>query len=266
MLSSLSLAEGVGVPEGRWGRLLTGNDRFISGKTQRRDVRCRAGLGCGWGRASERPRLRFPPAAWKEEGAAVPVEGKFLGGGWSGAPGAEERKAAGQEAAGPWRPPLPHRARAGPPSADTAAAGAPPPLWFASAAAAAVGAGRAWRARGDSGGARPPGPDGNIPAGNKPAPGASSSGSRLLLLPEPPPLCRDRGVRSGALQGGSRKMQEGGIDPHPEQNYSVMVLFSSLLVREGKSLSRITNTAKHQKCRCFGMPGTGRKRWAGSST
>lgn len=47
---------------------------------ERRDVRCRAGLGRGWGRAIERPRLRFPPAAGKEEGAAVPVEGKFLGG------------------------------------------------------------------------------------------------------------------------------------------------------------------------------------------
>lgn len=41
-----------------------------------------AGLGwaLGWGRTSERPWLRFPPAAGNEEEAAVPVERKFLGG------------------------------------------------------------------------------------------------------------------------------------------------------------------------------------------
>lgn len=71
LLECLSLSERVRVPEGRRGRLLTGNDCFISGKSQRRDVRCRAGLGCGWGRMSERQRLRFPPVAGKEEGTAV---------------------------------------------------------------------------------------------------------------------------------------------------------------------------------------------------
>lgn len=110
------------------------------------------------------------------------------GGGWSGAPGAEERKAAGQEAAGPWRPPLPHRARAGPPSADTATAGAPPPLWFASAAASAVWAGRAWRARGDPEGSRPRGRDGNIPVGKKSDLDSLTLGNSLLFLYELPPL------------------------------------------------------------------------------
>lgn len=105
----------------------------------------------------------------------------------SGRAGAELRalwrkKAAGQEAAGPWRPPLPHRARVGPPSADPAAAGAPPPLWFASAAAAAVRAGRAWRARGDPEGPRPRGRDGSVPVGKKSALDSLTLGKSLLFF------------------------------------------------------------------------------------